>query len=61
MEGFLRYQFGGLIFIYFYFYGNFNFLGTKTLYQNNFSHIASFFTLFEGYKIYTFNVTSYMR
>ena len=29
---------------------NFNFQWTETLYQNNFKHIASFFTLFEGYK-----------
>ena len=29
---------------------NFNFLWTKTLYQNKFKHIALFFTLFEGYK-----------
>ena len=29
---------------------NFNFQWTKTLYQNNFKHIAFFFTLFEGYK-----------
>ena len=35
---------------------NFNFQGTKTLYQNNFNHIACafFFTLFEGYKCYKF-------
>ena len=26
---------------------NFNFQRTKTLYQNNFKHIASFFTFFE--------------
>ena len=29
---------------------NLNFQWTKTLYQNNFRHIAFFFTLFEGYK-----------
>ena len=29
---------------------NFNFRWTKTLYQNNFKHIAFFFTLFNGYK-----------
>ena len=29
---------------------NFDFQWTKTLYQNNFKHIASFFTLFEGHK-----------
>ena len=29
---------------------NFNFPWTKTLYQNNFKHIAFFFTLFKGYK-----------
>ena len=29
---------------------NFNFQWTKTLYQNNFKHIAFFFTLFKGYK-----------
>ena len=30
--------------------GNFNFQWTKTLYRNNSSHIAFFFTLFKGYK-----------
>ena len=40
-------------------WGKFNFQWTKTLYQNNFKHIALFFfTLFEGYKI---NVISYMK
>ena len=29
---------------------NFYFQLTKTLYKNNFNHIAFFFTLFEGYK-----------
>ena len=29
---------------------NFNFQWTKTLYHNNFKHIAFFFTLFKGYK-----------
>ena len=29
---------------------NFNFQRTKTLYQNNFKHIAFFFTLFNGFK-----------
>ena len=29
---------------------NFTFQWTKTLYQNNFKHTGSFFTLFEGYK-----------
>ena len=29
---------------------NFYFRLTKTLYKNNFNHIAFFFTLFEGYK-----------
>ena len=28
---------------------NFNFQWTKTLHQNNFNYLASFFTLFEGY------------
>ena len=32
---------------------NFNFQWTKTLYQNNFKHIAFFFTLFKGYKCNT--------
>ena len=31
---------------------NFNFQWTKTLYQNNFKHIAFFFTLFKGYNFY---------
>ena len=34
---------------------NFNFQWTKTLYQNNFKHIAFFFTLFEGYKCNKFS------
>ena len=29
---------------------NFNFQGTKTLYQNDFNNTAFFFTLFKGYK-----------
>ena len=29
---------------------NFNFQGTETLYQNDFSNTAFFFTLFKGYK-----------
>ena len=29
---------------------NFNFQRTKTLYQNNFKHIAFYCTLFKGYK-----------
>ena len=31
-------------------WSNFNFSGQKPLYQNNFKHIAFFFTLFKGYK-----------
>ena len=31
---------------------NLNFQCTKTLYQNNFNHIAFFFTLFKGFKCY---------
>ena len=30
---------------------NFNFQWTKTLHQNNFNYLASFFTLFEGYMV----------
>ena len=39
--------------------GNFDFQWTKTLNQNNSSHIALFFTLFKGYKYnYLFVVTA---
>ena len=30
---------------------NFNFQGTKTLYQNDFNNTGFFFTLFKGYKM----------
>ena len=37
---------------------SFNFQWTKTLHQNNFKHIAFFFTPFAGYKI---NVIIYKK
>ena len=33
---------------------NFNFQGTKTLYQNDFNNTGFFFTLFKGYKMKRF-------
>ena len=40
---------------------NFNFRCTKTLYQNNFKHIAFFFTLFDGYKCNNFYEITAMK
>ena len=34
---------------------NYNFQLTKTSYQNNFKHMAFFFTLFQGYKCIKLN------